>query len=414
MFKSTIFVLILRVVGVILSFYVQILISRTFGVSNFGVFTYTFSIIFLISSFSTAGLDMSLLIRGSTRGKEYLDRKYHRYSNITVYFNVIICIVLYIIFLNKVYTASEYLLIIMACISSCLNQLRAARLRAQDFHIKALMPDFIYRNVFIIISCALISTSFTDNISVLMTTSFIVGMGVLSIKDYYNGYVRLTYKSKSESKSNICKYYKCYKYYVYYSFPFVIVTLMQLVISHADIQMIAYFKNSFDVGLYSASLKIATLVNFAVVAVNLVAVRKITNLIKNREYSQAKKTIFEIRLMSVLFSGSLYLFGLYFGGYLLSLFGDEYINTGNVLNTLLLGQLIYSFCGVSVIVNNAFDNKKYNALVFIVGAVFNCSINLVLIPKFGILGAAYATLLTQLVVALPVYIKSYMEINSRC
>ncbi|MFS1993761.1 oligosaccharide flippase family protein [Vibrio breoganii] len=405
MIKDAFYIIILRIVGVVLSFLVQIICSRVYGVESFGVFNLTFSTIFLISSFSTSGLDMNLLVKGSSRSAMYLKSRFYKYAKIATLVNILVVILSYIFYLHQQLSIVEAFFVLIACISSSLNQLRAAYLRAQGKHFTALIPDFVYRNILIILVVLCFNSMFEEQMPNLMSFSFILTMGALGFREYL-----LVAKGKhirKLAKINIKTIYIT----LVFSFPFVVVTLMQLVLAHADIQMLAYYRGDREVGLYSASVKIATLVNFAVVAINLVAVNKITRLIKVRDVVNLRTNIIKVSILSVCFSFTSFIFGYVFGSQILEVFGPDYASSYTILNILMLGQLVYSICGISILVNNGLGYQKSNAVFFLIVALINVIANMAFIEKYGMYGAAIATLVCQSILLLLVTPKAYFGIR---
>ena len=77
--------------------------------------------------------------------------------------------------------------------------------------------------------------------------------------------------------------------------------------------------------------------------------------------------------------------------FILTLFGDEYVEAKNALIILLIAQLISSLCG-SVGVYMNMTGKQLILQRFLLVALFlNIVLNWLLIPKYSLVGAAYAT-----------------------
>jgi O-antigen/teichoic acid export membrane protein len=77
------------------------------------------------------------------------------------------------------------------------------------------------------------------------------------------------------------------------------------------------------------------------------------------------------------------------------LFGDEYASGGPVLAVLMVGAgfiMVSSTLGGIAI---AVDRSRRYAQIMWAGVVLNLAVNLVAIPRFGILGAAWATMTTE-------------------
>jgi len=77
------------------------------------------------------------------------------------------------------------------------------------------------------------------------------------------------------------------------------------------------------------------------------------------------------------------------------LFGSEFTETGSVLSVHIWAG-VFVFLGVSGSKWTLNENlQRYSSLCLFIGMLANIVLNLVMIPKFGIIGAALATLFSQ-------------------
>lgn len=89
-----------------------------------------------------------------------------------------------------------------------------------------------------------------------------------------------------------------------------------------------------------------------------------------------------------------------------SLFGPEYWQSTKVVPIILLSYIIYGMY-VNFVVGIYLEKKtKYLPLITGAGAVVNILANFLLIPYFGMMGAAYATLIAYVVMAASLYLFS--------
>jgi len=80
-----------------------------------------------------------------------------------------------------------------------------------------------------------------------------------------------------------------------------------------------------------------------------------------------------------------------FGKLILNFFGEEFVVGYMALVFILLGQFVNSICGsVGYFMNMTGNQKEFNKIVFLGGGV-NVVLNMLLIPRFGIVGAALAS-----------------------
>ncbi|MEJ2628681.1 MAG: flippase [bacterium] len=92
------------------------------------------------------------------------------------------------------------------------------------------------------------------------------------------------------------------------------------------------------------------------------------------------------------------------------LYGNEYINGANALQILVWST---AFIYINLIFANtvrAINKQRFTARIVMMGAVINVMLNFILIPKYGITGAAFSTLITEILVFTTHFIFLYRNI----
>lgn len=198
------------------------------------------------------------------------------------------------------------------------------------------------------------------------------------------------------------------------SFPLLLVTGFQVVLRRADILMVGMYIGQREAGIYNAASKTAFLVSFVLMAVNTIAATMISPF-------HAKGDVLALqRLVSVVirltFWPTLLLaLGLIFcGRTILGLFGPEFIKGYWALVLLATGYLISVSFGPVGFLMSLTGHQNQISLVMGLSALVNICLNLVLIPKWGLFGAAFATMITMILwnVWLAILVKKYLGINS--
>jgi O-antigen/teichoic acid export membrane protein len=80
-----------------------------------------------------------------------------------------------------------------------------------------------------------------------------------------------------------------------------------------------------------------------------------------------------------------------FSTYLLSFFGSDYIIAKNALIILASSQLFNSISGPSAIFLNMTGRQKSLNIILIIALLINVTLNVILIPILGMIGAALST-----------------------
>jgi O-antigen/teichoic acid export membrane protein len=177
-----------------------------------------------------------------------------------------------------------------------------------------------------------------------------------------------------------------------FSFPLLFAGIAGLVMGWTDTLMLGYFSSSADVGIYNAALPTAQVIRavpgalgviFFPVVSELYARDKIDDL--RRTYSVVTKWMFSLIfpafLLVVLFPDKI----------IKILFGAEYIAGATALSILMFGFMISAVVGPAGEILRTYGRTKTVMMTNYLGAAINLGLNLLLIPIYGVNGAAIAT-----------------------
>lgn len=167
-----------------------------------------------------------------------------------------------------------------------------------------------------------------------------------------------------------------------------------------DTTMLGFMKTDADVGYYNAAVKIKNMLVSIVTSLGAVLLPRITVYLEKNE-TEKFKTLSKKAIRFVLFVAMpLLIFFIVFAkqGVLL-LSGDEYVNAilpmQIMLPTLLFIGLT-NIMGIQILVPMGKESKVLASTI--VGAVIDLALNIVLIPRYSVVGAAIGTVIAELVV----------------
>jgi O-antigen/teichoic acid export membrane protein len=177
------------------------------------------------------------------------------------------------------------------------------------------------------------------------------------------------------------------------SLPMLTTAIMTLVIGQAGIIMLGMFRSEAEVGYYAVAVKLATLTSFVLTAVNSMAAPKFSELFHSGNIGElfyvAKKST---RFIFWTTAPILFLL-IILGRFVLSvLFGREFTAAYWALFFLAVGQFVNSISGSTGYFMNMTGHHKTFRNIMIAAAILNIFLNLGLIPRFGIHGAALAAM----------------------
>jgi O-antigen/teichoic acid export membrane protein len=215
-----------------------------------------------------------------------------------------------------------------------------------------------------------------------------------------------TFKSKADSKEAI--EIPSFKEILSISFPMFLTASIFVIMGQLATLMIGMFEAEEEVGYYATALKIATLTTFVLQAINTVVAPKFSEL-----YHQGKiDDLFEVAKKStkLIFWSALPLILIFvvFGKWIIiQLYGVEFEKSFPILLILSVGLFVNAIAGSVGYFMNMCGYEKTLRNVMFVSIIVAIVVNLILIPKIGVFGAAIATTITQVLwnITLTIFIK---------
>ncbi|MBT8401328.1 MAG: oligosaccharide flippase family protein [Rhodothermia bacterium] len=177
--------------------------------------------------------------------------------------------------------------------------------------------------------------------------------------------------------------------------PLLLVAGFNVILDQTDVILLGLFRDVGEVGIYNAGLKTSVLVTFVLTGVNAVAAPRISELWVKEDLGGLQRLITSVARLS--FWPSLLiaiLLGL-LATPILSLFGSEFVVGKVAMLILIVGRLVNAGAGAVGYIMNLTGHQRISARVFAWAALMNVVLNVMLIPKFGMVGAALATMITM-------------------
>lgn len=179
--------------------------------------------------------------------------------------------------------------------------------------------------------------------------------------------------------------------------PFWITIVFTIVYFKVDTIMLGFMKDFAAVGIYNAALKIIeviTRIPFLLIISVFPALAKFHKLSYDKTNLLYKKSFYYMALLALpIATGLIMLAGKIIG----QLFSPEFKDSALVLQ-ILAASLIFVFVNYLMgYLLNAIDRQKLFTLTITITTVINIVMNLLLIPKFSYLGAAIATLISEII-----------------
>lgn len=173
--------------------------------------------------------------------------------------------------------------------------------------------------------------------------------------------------------------------------PMTMAALLASVNTQADLILLGVFASREEVGQYAVAVRLANLVSYVLIAANIPLRPVVARLWKEGKVEALQSTLSGV-CARVLVVAALIAAGLIaLGPLLLGVFGPDFVVAADALRVLTAAQLLSAIAGPVGIVLMMSGHERATFVGLAVGAVTNVGLNALLIPRYGILGAAMAT-----------------------
>lgn len=380
-----------KLVPGLVGFFSVPLFIRLFGASVYGEYSIFISTIMLIATFSSGWIGHTFM-RFYTLKEDKEGYTYFIYK-IFLSFNLIIASVLFIILILLNYSLIISLMIMLVYLFLTLYSLMSLETKAKLLSKHFVTSDSIRSIVFLSTILALYFIfKKNSNVELLFLfggnlVSYFTGSMLLKRRFFTSSYFKSTLNYKFDKK--------LFKELLQFGLPIALWTVTAYLLNISDRYVIKYFYSFEEVGIYSAIYDL--FYKFVTLAFSplMVAIHPIVMKLYNE--GKIKKVRLYLRVSLLL---QIIAFLLFF--ILVSIFKEKivfnFLKIDN-LNALTLVAPIFTgafFWSISMLVHKPFELKKKTLIMFY-GILLAFSINLIgnilFIPKFGIIAAAYTTLI---------------------
>ncbi|PIN89496.1 hypothetical protein COU57_05870 [Candidatus Pacearchaeota archaeon CG10_big_fil_rev_8_21_14_0_10_32_14] len=406
--RSSIIIFAGIIISKILTYIYRIIIARQFGPEIYGVFSLILMMIGFLTPFINLGLNEGLLrFIPQWRGKNETKKIEYATSFSTKFIllnSIIISGILFLLadFISITLFKEPQLtpftqIVAVFLIFMVFSRFLLIIIRSYEYVvIHTLLEKIIMTSIHVLFLILLISIGLNSD-SIIY--SYVAGFIIVTIISYI--YINKIIKLKFHSNIDDSEKKTIRKELLFYSIPIMFSGIITVMFTWVDTFFIGYFLGTKDVGIYNAAVPIATLM--------LITQEIFLHLlypIFNREFSkdniknidnlskQVTKWIFMINLPILLFV-------LIYPHYIINLlFGPEYVQASNSLRILSIGVFLSSIFYVSQRLILVKGKSKILFWDLFYTSILNIILNIILTPKLGINGAAFATTFSWIILSL--------------
>jgi O-antigen/teichoic acid export membrane protein len=181
-----------------------------------------------------------------------------------------------------------------------------------------------------------------------------------------------------------------------------------------DILMLGVFRPEGDVGVYNVAVKVAAVTSITLIAINSIAAPKFAESYGKGDMEGLKDTVVHSTRLIFWTSLPILLVLVVFPSFVMGLFGAEFRMGAGALLLLVAGQFVNAISGSVGFVLNMTGRQKALQNIVLTAAAVNIGLNALLIPPYGINGAALASMISMALwnLASVAYIKAKLGLLS--
>ena len=385
--------LLLRVFGVILLFGFTLFLTNNFSPNIVGQYDFVRSYLLVIGSICLLGCDQSILyFRGRLKGANALYALEGVYKkSVGILFSMSMLLFLAVFCTNKDFVNTFFsdqgvhsILLKSSGILffSALTTLNIEVFRALDrLYVAELFRNTI-KHIPLVLGAILLVYIKEE---IYLVDAFLFGFVILAISTTI-----LVFNYFSKVKASAVNEPVSYKEIIVKSYPIAISGMALFLLMSFDIMFLKKYRSDETVAFYSLAVKLMTILSIVIVTVNITVATKIAEyfLIKNnaelnKVVKNSSRLIFILTLPAVVVL-------CVFSEYILSLFGNDYLVAKDALLILIIGQGICSVFGSASVYLNMTGRQHLFQVILVVAVLVNFVLNRLLIPQYGMTGAAVA------------------------
>ena len=374
-----------KVIRLCVGFFVSILLARYLGPDNFGFFNFTLAYVGLFSSLSALGLD-GIIIRNFVNSPKLRD----------IYIST--AFILKFIAGFFAYFAS---ILIIFYLQPGNNQthifiyLIGATLIFQSFDILEFWFQSEVKSKYIVYSKTVSFLIFSIiKIYLIYLNSPIIAFAWTALLESITGSIGLFlfYLRKASVKDFLNPKIKMASLLLKESWPAILSSIAIMVYMRIDQLMLSSLSSNKELGLYSVALRFSELWYFIPTIIVNSVMPTFTRL-KKLSYKLFMSILRKLFLKLTIISYTLAIIITFFSDKIISItYGEAFLGAGSILS-IHIWSAVFVFIGIGMspwLINMGM--LKYSLIQTSIGAMINIILNMLLIPKYGGIGAAIATL----------------------
>ncbi|HSM26096.1 MAG TPA: flippase [Anaerolineaceae bacterium] len=167
------------------------------------------------------------------------------------------------------------------------------------------------------------------------------------------------------------------------------------------------------VGIFAVAARISTLGTLLFLSVGNISTPLIAEFYNRGEMGQLERLYKTTTKWVLMFNLPLFLTFVFFSKPILSIFGADFTNGSTALIVLAVGNLVYTGTGIGANILDMTNHTKFNSINSAILIVVTITTDLLLIPRWGVIGAAAASSFSTVIVNIICLVEVYILLKIR-
>lgn len=385
----------IRIASAAIAFLSQVLLARWMGTYEFGVYTYIWvwlCVIGVLAPLGTSTTVVRFIPEYLEHGKAALARGFLRFGRlVSVGFGLTAAIIGALVLLAAPDLIPEHYHRPLAFMLLCLPGFALVEFmdgigRARGRMDLALIPGYILRPLLLLIVVAMfaLASSVSPNaeiaVAALVFATWTAALVQYLLQRRHNGGDLLSGSRSYDAR-----------HWVIVSAPVLLMESFALIMMNFDILVLEFFVEPDQIAIYFAAIRTISLVAFVQFAVSASIMSRFASAHARHDANALGQLLNAARKWTFVPSAIGLAMLLALGKPILWLFGPEFVSGYPVMFILAIGILARAAAGPAQGLLVVTGRQNITAAVMVAAVVLNAILNLTLIPRFGLLGAAAAT-----------------------
>lgn len=386
-------VMAIRVIGAGLAFLSQVFLARVMGTFEFGLFSYAFVLLTVLSVLAPFGTDWAVL----RFIPEYVAKKrWRRLEGVfrgSVAFVALVSVVIALVAAALIYQFSarigeHYVVPLYLALVSlplfALFQIYVNFARAFGWAALAYTPQYILRPAFLMV---LVAVLLVVSVPPTATAVLVVSLGASALAFAFQAMIFHRRKPHVAQPAPPAYHGRAW---LTVAFSMAMFNGFQLITTYGDVLILGNFVEPDKIGIYNAAVRTASIINFVLMAMSATATPKYAELYARNQHDELRSYVTHTArwIFWPSLAGGVVL--LLAGRYILLAFGPAFVEGYPVLVVLVLSNLVLAATGNVDSLLNMTGHQRVCARVMVWSGIAFVVLNFALIPFLGVLGAALA------------------------